>query len=186
MAVPLDAKVPPRVRCEERSFEEVYREGFRFVWRCLRRLGVPDSQVEDAVQDVFVVVHRRLDEFEGRASIHTWLFRITQRVASDYRRRRRRKPTEQLVVETVATERDGPAEQAQKRRQAEVLHAILESMDDNKRTVFILSELEQMRGPEIAEALGVPTDTVYSRLRAARSVFEKALARHRAREEGSA
>src|SRR5262245_19722044 len=68
------------------SFKEVYDEHFRFVWRSLRRLGVPESDVADAVQDVFIVVHRRLGEFEGRSKVTTWLYGICYRVAHDRRR----------------------------------------------------------------------------------------------------
>src|SRR5512139_1550190 len=69
------------------EFRRVYDEHLAFVWRSLRRLGVPEAAVKDAVQDVFVVVHRRLAEFEERAQVSTWLFRICMRTAKDYRRR---------------------------------------------------------------------------------------------------
>src|SRR5262245_65871367 len=71
---------------EPMTFREVYDEHFRFVWRSLRRLGVRESDVADAVQDVFVVVHRRLGDFEGRSKVTTWLYGICYRVAKDRRR----------------------------------------------------------------------------------------------------
>src|SRR5262245_39607962 len=83
--------VPARgARVETRRFEEVYDEHIDFVWRSLRLLGVADAQLDDAIQDVFVVVHRKLDTFEGRASIRTWIFGIALRVARMHRVRQRR------------------------------------------------------------------------------------------------
>src|SRR3954452_10421913 len=82
LAAPLDAAVPAAL-----TFEEVYAQHVGFVWRVLRSLGVPPAQLEDAAQDVFVVVHRRLPEFEGRAAITTWLFAIVRKVAPKYSRR---------------------------------------------------------------------------------------------------
>ena len=70
----------------------VYEAYFRYVWRCLRSLGVRDSQLEDALQDVFIVVQRRLPEFDGRAAVRTWLYAIALRVARKYRERARREP----------------------------------------------------------------------------------------------
>jgi RNA polymerase sigma-70 factor (ECF subfamily) len=68
--------------CKKPSFDEVYAENFAFVWRVLRTFGLSEAQIEDAVQDVFFVVHRRLPDWEGRAAITTWLFAIARRVAS--------------------------------------------------------------------------------------------------------
>src|SRR3954470_24527003 len=70
----------------------VYEAYFRYVWRCLRSLGVGDSQLEDALQDVFIVVQRRLPEFDGRAAVRTWLYAIALRIARKYRERARREP----------------------------------------------------------------------------------------------
>ncbi len=160
------------------SFEALYEEYFNFVWRSLRRLGVGAASLDDAVQDVFVVVHRRLAEFEGRSSIKTWLFGITLRVAQEHRRRLRRKegslePLDDGFVDAAP----GPLEEAEKAEAVRVLDAILATLDDDKRAVFILAELEQMTAPEIAESLGINANTVYSRLRAARQAFETAMSR---------
>lgn len=168
------------------SFEKVYEAHFDFVWRSARRLGVSEAAVDDVVQDVFIVVHRRLGEFEGRSSLKTWVFGILLRVVSDHRRTLRRKgglaplPDEDVLHGGS----EGPAEALEKQQAARLVHALLEELDDDKRTVFVLAELEELPAPEIAEMLAVPVNTVYSRLRAARDAFEKALARHRAREAG--
>ena len=161
----------------------IYDQHVDFVWRSLRRLGVPDRLVDDAVQDVFIVVHRRLAEFEGRSALRSWLFGIARRVAHDHRRRIGRKErTEELPEAVLDPTGATPAGDVERAQAVRVLHAILESLDDDKREVFILAELEQMTVPEIATALGVNLNTIYSRLRAARQAFEQAVARHLARQ----
>lgn len=164
------------------DFETLYESNFDFVWRCVRRLGVPESAVDDAVQDVFVVVYRRLDDFEQRSSIRTWLFGIALRVVKTHRRTARRKGADALEHEPVA---DGPTPEANSaRREAlRTLDEILEGMDDDKRAVFVMAELEQMTAPEIAEVTDTKLNTVYSRLRAARKAFDEGVKRHRARDE---
>jgi RNA polymerase sigma-70 factor (ECF subfamily) len=172
------------------DFEQVYREHFPFVWRNLRRVGVPESALDDAAQDVFVVVYRRLAELTGPRLVRPWLSAILLRVAADHRRRARRKD------DPTRSEADGPgldsipdprgkspqtsAEEADRLR---LLHRVLDDLDWPKREVFVLAELEQMSSPEIAEALGIPVNTVYSRLRTARKEFSQALARHKSSDE---
>jgi len=167
------------------SFDAVYEQTFDFAWRSARRLGVAPSAVDDVVQDVFLVVHRRLAEFEGRSSIKTWVFGILLRSVSDHRRTLRRKGgLSELPHDDVLMGRGtGPIETIEKRQAAAVLHSLLDELDDEKRSVFVLAELEELSAPEIGEILSIPVNTVYSRLRAAREAFERALARHRAREQ---
>jgi RNA polymerase sigma-70 factor (ECF subfamily) len=163
-------------------FREVYDGYFDFVWRTLRRMGVPLSQLDDAAQDVFLVVHRRLGDFEGRSSLKTWLFGIVLRIASDARRSAGRRRTEPLSEqEPASVSMDTPAEATERAEAARLVRDLLEQLEEGKRAVFVLAELEQMTAPEIAEALGVNLNTVYSRLRAARREFVCALERHRAR-----
>lgn len=165
------------------SFEDVYHAHFPFVWRSAKRLGVRDASLDDAVQEVFVVVHRRLADFEGRSSVKTWLFGITVRVVRDHRRSaRRRDPGSEVDPDTLRASGGGPAECAEKAEAVRLLHALLDELDDERREVFVMSELEQIAMPEIAEALGINVNTAYARLRAARQEFEQALARHRARD----
>jgi len=160
------------------SFDEVYAAHFTFVWRVLRTFGVAEAGLEDAAQDVFVVVHRRLPEFEGRAAITTWLFAIARRVAGTYRRRGGR---DSARTESLADDPAGPADTfaALSRAQAvTTVMAILDTMDEDKRIVFALVELEQLSVPEVAKLLELNLNTTYSRLRLARQAFE---ARVRAR-----
>ena len=163
------------------TLAEVYETQFDFVWRSARRLGVASLHVDDVVQEVFLVVHRRLAEFEGRSALKTWLFGITRRVVRDHRRSARRKPAEPLGSLEPADQSGMPDAQLSQRQESRTLHALLDALDEDKREVFVLAELEQMSGPEIAEALDVNINTVYARLRAARSAFEQAVVRHQAR-----
>lgn len=166
------------------DFRDIYEDYFHFVWRTVRRLGVAERSLDDAVQDVFVVVHRRLHEFEGRSSLKSWIFGIARRVARDHRRRASRKDRgESLPDEVLAdTRAPSPLESVSRAQAVRVLHALLDKLDDDKREVFVLAEIEQMTVPAIAEALGVNVNTVYSRLRAARRAFDQAVHRLHARE----
>lgn len=170
------------------TFDDVYREHFAFVWRSVKRLGVRDASLDDVVQEVFVIVHRRLAAFEGRSSLRTWLFGIALRVARDHRRSAGRKPTETsggapIDPDTLGSPEPNPGESAEKAEAVRLLYALLDELDDERREVFVMAELEQMPMPEIARALDLGVNTAYSRLRAARASFEQALARHKARDE---
>jgi RNA polymerase sigma-70 factor, ECF subfamily len=166
------------------SFTEVYEEHFRFVWRSMRRLGVPESDVADAVQDVFLVVHRRLGEFEGRSKVSTWLYGICYRVARDRRRLAhvRRRADDDGDMDERPDERADVAEAAERRQGLELLETILDEMPIEQRAVFTLFELDAMGGDAIAEALEIPLGTVYSRLRIAREQFRRSLSRMQARD----
>jgi RNA polymerase sigma-70 factor (ECF subfamily) len=165
----------------------------RFVWRTLRRLGVRDQDCDDAVQDVFLIVHRKLPELRPEAPITHWLFRLAAGIARDHRRTRRRKdPREHGLIpvttddQLVDPQAHGPVEAAERTAAARLINQLMNELDEAKREVFILADLEQMTAPEIAEVLEIPLNTVYSRLRRARGEFEDALMRHRARENGAA
>ena len=155
------------------SFDEVYGGNVAFVWRVLRTFGVAEAQLEDAVQDVFVVVHRRLGEWEGRAQITTWLFAIARRVASASRRKTAGDLTEELITDPVGGA-DTFAAMSRAQAAATVM-GILEQMDEDKRIVFALVELEQLAVPEVARMLDLNLNTTYSRLRLARHAFELAV-----------
>lgn len=161
----------------------VYRAHHAFVWRTLLHLGVRREAVDDGVQLVFLVVHRRLSEYDGRTSIKNWLYGITRRVASDLRRRGQRRSAHLRLVargeELEARAHDGLDERLSA---AELVERFLELLDDDKREVFVLAEVEGMTAPEIAAALEVNVNTVYARWRAARQLFERAAARYRARQ----
>jgi RNA polymerase sigma-70 factor, ECF subfamily len=158
-------------RNEPLSFDELYAQHFKFVWRNLRRLGVPEALVEDAAQDTFVVVLRRITDLRPDASARGWLFAIALRVARDYRRTAQRKPVVSLDVERHASCDRSPFESAAQAQAGRVLERFLDTLDEARRVVFVLADLEDMTAPEIADSLGVPVNTVYSRLRSARERF---------------
>lgn len=165
------------------TLDGIYREHFRVVWRLLRRLGVAEAQLDDAAQDVFLVVQRRLGEFDGAAPVRAWVFAIAVRVASEYRRRATRWRAEPLGEERACAAPD-PARLTELQESIQLLHDVLGELDDERREAFVLSELEQLRATEIASVLGVNLNTIYSRLRSARQLFEAALARRRAAASG--
>jgi RNA polymerase sigma-70 factor, ECF subfamily len=178
----VDSHPPARSEPCSLVFAEVYEEHFDFVWRSARRLGVSALHVDDVVQEVFLVVHRRLHEFEARSSLKTWLFAITRRVVGDYRRSARRKPSEPIGnFEPEAHANSAADAQLERNEDTRLLYSLLDELEPEKREVFVLAELEQISGPEIAAALGENLNTVYARLRAARMAFEAAVARHQAR-----
>jgi RNA polymerase sigma-70 factor (ECF subfamily) len=170
---PFEAAALPKL-----ELSVVYEAQFDFVWRSARRLGVSPLYLDDVVQEVFLVVHRRLLEFEGRSTLRSWLFGITRRVVRDQRRSAQRKPATPLNDDPIDQRARSADQLLELREQAELLHALLAELDLDKREVFVLAELEQMSGPEIAASLQVNLNTVYARVRAARQAFEAALQRH--------
>jgi RNA polymerase sigma-70 factor, ECF subfamily len=172
------------------SFEAVYEENLKFVWRAARRLGIDSGDTDDIVQEVFLVAHRKLPEFEGRAQVKTWLLKIVVWVVRHYFRTQQRKPGHRpaRVADDLDALRDhhthGPAEAAERKEAIRVLDSLLARLDSEKREVFVLAEIEQLSSVEIAHVLGANLNTVYSRLRAARQEFEQALRRFRTHELG--
>jgi RNA polymerase sigma-70 factor (ECF subfamily) len=153
------------------------------VWRALLRLGVSRADVDDICQEVFLVVHRKLPEFEGRSSARTWLYGICVRTAADYRRIRvRRSPPAPDSQRPTVGEHPQEQEKVLAIRQAcAILDQILDELDDEKRAVFVLYEIEELTMAEVASALDCPLQTAYSRLHAARRGVEAAVARLRTR-----
>jgi RNA polymerase sigma-70 factor, ECF subfamily len=164
------------------SLRAIFDEYSGFVWRTLRHLGVPERDIEDVCQEVFVVVHRKLDSFEGRSTIRTWVYGICLRTASDYRRRahvRREQTVDELPVVSTEADQENDVQRARHRKR---LLALLDELDEEKRQVFVLYEIEELEMKDIAAAMGTPLQTAYSRLRAARQILAKALEDDRAKE----
>jgi RNA polymerase sigma-70 factor (ECF subfamily) len=162
------------------AFDQVYRDHVRFVWRCARRLGIHDAGVEDVVQDVFLVVHRRLGEFQGRSSTKTWLYGIVRRVVADHQRTRRRKPLHLVAhpeseIGERASPDDAPDRDAERSEQVALMRRVLARLAPDKREVLVLADFEEMTLSEIAEATETNANTMASRLRVARRQFEAAL-----------
>lgn len=162
----------------------MFRVEHAFVWRTLRSLGVPAAFLDDAVQDVFVTAYRRVHTYAGRGSTRSWLAGIARRIAFRYRRsesrqQRRHDALRVSPVQPIATTR-AEADEWMRRREADTfLHRFLDDLEPAKREVFVLCDLEGLRGREAAEALGVNQNTASARLRAARRQFERACARAR-------
>jgi RNA polymerase sigma-70 factor (ECF subfamily) len=165
------------------TFTDLYEDYFAFLWRSALRLGTPRAHVDDVVQDAFIVVHRRLASFEGKSSVKTWLFGILFNVV----RARRRAVGAELWrlgahddLAAVSDPAASPDENAARAEAARLVDRLLYALEDDKRAIFVLAELEAMSVPEIALALRIPLNTAYSRLRLARHEFAAAAARHRA------
>ena len=161
---------------------QLYAEHARYVWRCLRSLGVEDRELDDAIQDLFLVVQKRLPSFDGRAATKTWLYAIAIRIARRYKERHQRSLRHAALDEEQAApaSRNTEAELDRSDRLATAREA-LAALDDDKREVFVLAQVEQMSATEIAIVTGLPVNTVYSRLRAARSAFAAEIKRIEAR-----
>lgn len=183
LQTPLPEVVPAHVPLD---FGAVYDEHFAFVWRVARRLGVPEAALDDVCQEVFVVVHKRLGAFEGRSSVRTWVYGILHNVVLTWRRTSRRRDPERAEIDPdlLFTTDGGPDELAIGAQGARIAHAMLATLTDDRRTMFVLVELEGMTVPEAADATGSNLNTAYARLRAARSDFAAAVARFHAREGG--
>lgn len=158
------------------AFEHVYREHVRFVWRTVRRLGVREADVEDLCQRVFEIVHRQLPEFRGDARLTTWLFGIVRRVVADHRHsayERRRELHDDAELESAPGQERLVAE----RQARALLDQLLDELDDDKRIVFVLCELDGMAVKDVAELVDAPVQTVYSRLHVAREKVERGVRR---------
>jgi RNA polymerase sigma-70 factor, ECF subfamily len=171
------------------SFEEVYVQTSRFVLNKARRLGVEDSLLDDVMQEVFVAVYRRLNDFEGRSSVKTWVSGILVKLVQNYRRTQRRKGGAHAVSSTVvdpdeiADPRADPNAFAKRTHARQALRKLLEDLTEEKALVFVMVELEGMTVPEVAQLMGANVNTIASRLRVARSDFNLALARMFDKEE---
>ena len=168
------------IKAEPIAFEALYADSFAVVWRTLARLGVPATCLDDACQEVFLVVHRRRQDFQGRSKLKTWVVGIAIRVAADHRRAAKRKPPPQSLDEALPDPSQTPLEHATREQERALVYRLFSLLPDDQREVLVLTEMEQMSAPEISDALGVNVNTVYSRLRLGRRAFDAALAAWRA------
>lgn len=189
------------------SFQQVYEAHFHYIWRCLRGLGVSEHALDDAAHDVFLVVQRKLPSFDGsEARVTTWLYEIALRVGRRYRcqtaKDARRsvsllpeldeagaelEPAPACHSELYASQRGhaalvdsaqgDPGRELEQSERLALARRALDALDALKREVFVLGCVEQRSAPEIAELTGVPLNTVYSRLRAARQAFANEITR---------
>ncbi len=159
----------------------LYVEYVQFVARVLRRLGVRDADLEDCCQEVFTAIHRRSSSFDGRGTVRSWVFSFARRVAADHRKRahvRRETLDSESVEPSVEPTVDAAIDQ---RRARALLDTLLDGLDDDRRAVFVLFELEQLPMTEVAELVRCPLQTAYSRLHSARKHIEDGVERARKR-----
>lgn len=169
------------------SFKSVYRDYFELVWASGRSLGIDAAGMDDLVQDVFIAIHGRLHTLENPAALRSWIYGIVRRTASNHRRAKRSRPdtnSEAPEYTQTAAHEPTPLEQTERNAERQLLLRLLGALDEPKREIFTLVEVHELSVPEAAEALGIPLNTAYSRLRVARQNFEAALARHEARSKG--
>ena len=164
---------------EQMTVEQIYDRHFPFVWRSLQHLGVPAHQLDDAAQDVFVVVFNKLDDFEGRSTLKTWLFGIVHLIALSYFRREKRAQQHDPLDLDLASRERGPGDALGQAEEAAFLQNFLDTLEEGQRAAFVMADIEEMTAPEISEALGVKLNTVYSRVRLARRALARALERYR-------
>ena len=169
------------------DFRAFYDQHVALVWRTLFRLGVARVDLPDAVQEVFLVAYRKLPEFEGRSKISTWLVGISYRVASDRRQVAyvRWEIGDGPALVTRACDRPGPEQLAESRERIALLDELLAELRPEQREVFVMFELEELTGKEIAAIVAAPIKTVFSRLRLAREAFAAAMDRRRMDENPS-
>lgn len=167
------------------NFVDLYKTYFDFVWSSARYLGVADAEMDDVVQEVFITIHRRVSTLQKPESLRSWIYGITRRIVSSYHRTKRTAliaaDTARLEPEMLQPERSSPLQVAEQTEQTELLRGLLSELDPSKREIIELAELHEMTAPEIAAAIEIPLNTVYSRLRVARLELEEALRRHNAR-----
>lgn len=168
------------------DFRVLYEHFLPLVARWVTRLGIPRHALDDVMQEIFLTVYEKLDQFEGRAPLRSWMFGVTIRVTRNYRRRRTTAPAgEEREVEVLpdAHRSAHPEAAAEQTEALTLLQQILNALDVDKREVFVLSELEQLSAPEIAALLEISSNTVTSRLRLARAEVRAAWSRAQARDE---
>jgi RNA polymerase sigma-70 factor (ECF subfamily) len=157
------------------AFASLYAEHFDFVWRSLRHLGIPISTMDDAAQDVWLIVHRRLAGFQARSSVTTWLFGIVMNVARGRRRHKsERQPPEPLPEELVSHGPD-PEGVLSGNQAWRLVQGFLDGLPEQSRAIFVSALLENFTPAETAEVVGVDVVTVYKKIRALRRAFQRRL-----------
>ena len=172
---------PGLVLADPLAFRQVYDAHFEHVWLSLKRLGVPPADLDDATQEVFITLHRRLADYDPSRPIRAWLTGIAYRAASHARRRMRTRRESAVEVPDVVDRAPGPERSLASKQALALVYEALQSLDLDKRVVFIMHDIDGVPMPEIAQALEAPLNTCYSRLRLGRRRFEDAVGRIHAR-----
>lgn len=167
------------------NFAELYKTYFDFVWSSARYLGVDEAEMDDVVQEIFITIHDRIGTLLKPESLRSWIYGVTRRTVSTYHRTKRTAlittNTARLEPEMLQPDRVSPLQSAELSEQTALLRHLLQELDAAKREIIELTELYEMTAPEVAAAIDIPLNTVYSRLRAARQDLEEAFRRYNAR-----
>jgi RNA polymerase sigma-70 factor (ECF subfamily) len=158
---------------------EIFEEHFAYVWNSLRRLGVRERDLEDLVHEVFLKIHVRAADYDPSRPVRPWVFGFALRVAADYRRLARHRVEVLGIATEPADAKPGADERAETNEKRELVQVALDSMDLDRRAVLLLHDIDGVPAPAIAEALGIPLNTAYSRLRLAREDLTAAVRRLR-------
>jgi RNA polymerase sigma-70 factor (ECF subfamily) len=159
---------------ERRRLARIFEENYRIIWRLLGQLGLDAHAVDDAAQQVFLIVAERLDDVQPGKE-RSFCYGTALRVASSARRARRR----EAPLASVEAEPDSvpsPEQLTEQKRARDILDQALQSMSEDLRVVFIMFELDGFTTPEIADVLSIPLGTAASRLRRARDEFRRLVA----------
>lgn len=176
-----------RAPMDAAEFAVLYDDNVAFIHRAVRRLGIHEPALEDVVQEVFLTAFRRYPTFRRQSSLRTWLYGIAIHVVRLHRRTTVRAGLHGIIDASAGDESERVADAstarpdvvAETRDAWRTLMRLLDELDDDKREIFVLAELEELPVPEIADLLGLKLNTAYSRLRLARGAFEAALGRLR-------
>lgn len=163
------------------SLDALYREHVRFAWRTARYLGVPAADAQDVVHEIFIVVQRRLPDFDPKRSARAWIGGITRHVVLHHKRSHARAENRVARLEPPTDTTPSPDDAVSRREAEAFLTAFLDSLPQPKREAFVLGELENLTAAEIGEVVGENPNTVYSRLRSARQAFQASVDRLDAR-----
>lgn len=163
--------------------ETLVRAEFAYIWRLCRRLGLPEGDADDAAQQVFLAAARRLPDVRP-GSERAFLYGVAINVAAKWRKTHaRRRETFDASFDSIAAALPSAEDLLTEESERRLLDALLDTMPDGLRAVFVLHEIEQQTAAQIAEVLGIPLGTATSRLRRAREDFAARLARYRARSQ---
>ena len=153
------------------GFRRLYDDQFAFTWRTLRYLGVPDSQLDGAVQDVWIAVHRGLGGFEERGDLETWLFGIAVNVQRNFQRTERRRGGLVPLPSELSSPMADPGLEREAQEAWEMVQGFLATLDGERRALFVSSLLEGMTPAETAAATGLEVTTIDDRVRSLRQSF---------------
>lgn len=160
-------------------FRTIFSSHFSYVWTSLARLGVAERDREDVTHEVFLAVYRKLDQYDDSRPIRAWLFAFAAGFAADYRRLGRHRLDLGEEYPEIASDSAGAEDLIERRERHALVDAALEQVDEEKRAILVLHELDECPIPDVAVALGIREGTAYSRLRAGREQFEAAVRRIR-------